>query len=307
MGSSSPHYIQMAVRNTRAYNMLVVVACVWFLTAVALRETLIAKIPLHKNPPPHIWSLMGTFMALYGMRLVDHALGNAAFRQDVTIFVVSLFAGFLLDRIVLIPCCLKGRYPIIHCLGNIVVAAVAWNGAAGAFMRPSDALRAASDLSPYVIALAIHAYHVIAFRPLPAADWKHHLLMVVLPLPLVVWVPSGQLTGLVLFATCGAPGAISYGAIALRKNDVLSRLEEKRINAAVNTWFRVPLVTISGYAVFVATWSHPAPTLDRVVGTCISLLIFWNGQFYGRQVVENYGSCIMECRVDRTVPHPTVC
>ena len=96
----------MVGRNIRAYNMLVVVACVWFLTAVALRESLIAMArywppPLNKNPPPHIWSLMATFTALYGMRLVDHALGNAAFRQDATIFVVSLFAGFLLDRVVL--------------------------------------------------------------------------------------------------------------------------------------------------------------------------------------------------------------
>ena len=287
--------------------MLVVVACVWFLTAVALRESLIARNPLDKNPPPHIWSLMGTFSLLYGMRLVDHALGNAVFRQDATIFVVSLFAGFLLDRVVLIPCRLKGRYQIIHCLGNIMVAGLAWNDAASAFMHPSDALRGESNLAPYVVALAIHAYHVLAFRPLPAADWKHHLLMIVLPLPIVVCISSGQLTSLTLLAACGAPGAITYGAVALRKNGVLSRLEEKRINAAVNTWFRVPLVTISGYTVFVATWSRPAPALDTAIGTCISILIFWNGQFYGRQVVENYGSCIMECRSDRNVPCPTVC
>ena len=58
-----------------------------------------------------------------------------------------------------------------------------------------------------------------------------------------------------------------------------------------------------------AAATQPArnPIIEVVVGTGISILIFWNGQFYGRQVVENYGSCIMECRSDHRVPHPTVC
>ena len=305
--------VRVHTASARVYNMLVVVLCVWCLTAIAVRERL-AEIAISPQTPAHLWSLLKTFVVLYGIAIGKHALGSDAFRRRATahcaLLMVSLFAGFILDRVALIPARLRGRYQIIHCLGNIVVAALAWDDAVNAFMRPSNALHGDSNLSPYTVALAIHAYHVLAFRPLPAADWKHHLLMIGGTLPIVAWFPSGRLTGLSLFAACGAPGAITYGAIALRKNEYLSRLEEKRINAAVNTWFRGPLVTISGYVVFVATWDRPAPMSQwapTAVGTCISLLIFWNGQFYGRQVVENYGSCIMQGRPGTFVPPPTVC
>ena len=254
---------------------------------------------------------MQAFMVLCGMRFGDYILVDRVSRQCAALFLISLLACYLLDRIALIPARLRGRYQIIHCLGNIVVAGLAWEDAANAFVHPSSALHGDSDLSPYIVALAIHVYHVLAFRPLTHEEWKHHLLMVFVPLPIVIWFRAGRLSSLSVFAACGAPGAICYGAIGLRKNGVLSRLTEKRINAAVNTWFRSPLVTIAGYVVFVAIWDHPTRTFGRTpaaMGTSIAILMFWNGQFYGRQVVENYGCCRMEFDDGRrSVPPPTVC
>ena len=249
-------------------------------------------------------------MLVLGMRLADHAVSTRISQSHCTLFYMSLFACFMFDRVVLTPAKLEGRYQIIHCLGNIVVSVFAWEDASHALLHPSTALQRESNLCPYIVTLAIHTYHVLAFRPLSPADWKHHLLMMGGTLPIVAWFPSGRLASLASFAASGAPGAICYAAISLRKNHLISRLEEKRINAAVNTWFRGPLVTVSGYVIFVAIWDHEDSVSDNVgaaIGTCLAILVFWNGQFYGRQVVENYGSCIMQCHTGNDVPAPTVC
>ena len=290
--------------------MLAVVCCVWGLTAIVVRERLFELTAGYYQTPAYVWSLVKAVTVLYAVWLAEAVHTHSALRVFGVMFLMSLLGCFLLDRIALIPARLQGRYQIIHSLVNLIIAGIAWEDASHAFMHPSSALQGDSDVSPYIIVLGLHTYHVLAFTLTPA-DWRHHWLMIGITLPIVTYLPSGRLTGLATFAACGAPGAICYAAIAFRKNNLLNRLEEKRINAAVNTWFRSPLVTVSGYVVFVAIWDRPVDGklewISAAIGTCISILIFWNGQFYGRQVVENYGSCIMECKAGKPVPPPTVC
>ena len=127
--------------SARTYNTLVVVACVWGLTAIALRDRL-TEIAIRLEIPAYVNSLMKAFMILFGVRLIEYPYG--------TLFLTSLLGCFILDRLV---AQLRGRYQIIHCVGNIAVAALAWEPAAKAFMHPSTALQGDSYLSPYIIAL----------------------------------------------------------------------------------------------------------------------------------------------------------
>ena len=110
--------------------------------------------------------------------------------------------------------------------------------------------------------------------------------------PMVFHSGSGCILDYCCFFLSGLPGGISYLLLALRKNGKLDRLIEKRVNAALNTWIRTPFTVVGGYIVFALVYKkRNALSTPEVLGALIiSGLTAWNGLFYGRRVVENYGS-----------------
>lgn len=195
----------------------------------------------------------------------------------------------------------RGKYVIIHALANVSITLLAFPDAWFALNEPHSSLEEQPNVHPFSIVVAIHAYHVLCYD-LTSADWLHHIVMIVGTVPANALHNCGCLVNLCSFSICGAPGAICYTAIALRKNDIITRTVEKRINAAVNTWFRTPLITITSYVIFIA-----AKDSHLNYQMLIALLVFWNGQYYGRQVVENYGAHVGRSAGDCRTPPPTAC
>ena len=194
-----------------------------------------------------------------------------------------------------------GKYVIIHSVANICVSVLSYQDALRALLYPLEALKHPAAVEPFAIVVAIHAYHVCFFK-LTKADWLHHMVMVAATVPANALYDSGLLVNLCSFSICGAPGALCYFSIALRKNDLISRTVEKRVNAAVNTWFRTPLITITAYVIFVLT--RDTHLNYQMV---IALLVYWNGQYYGRQVVENYGAHVARLDTAARTPPPKAC
>lgn len=234
----------------------------------------------------------------------DALFGN---RGCTILFTVAILA--VADVVLLKPFALKGRYEFLHAVGNAVVTVLCFPGMMSTLLEPMSSWDGPISISGYCVAIGIHAYHVIAFQPLSSADWMHHILMIGLVGPIVFHYGSGCVLDFCCFYLSGLPGGISYALLALRKNNKLGRMTEKRINAAINTWIRTPFTVIGAYIICTLVWKKRAELTQAeiVMALTIAGLTAWNGLFYGRRVVENYGSCRMPATKGIKLPNPRVC
>jgi hypothetical protein len=187
---------------------------------------------------------------------------------------------------------LKGRYEILHAIGNGVATALTAGGMLETLFDPIHAFHCPTNMNGYCVCIGIHTYHVLAFRPLPLLEWIHHILMIGLVGPIVFYFPVGSILDYCVFFLSGFPGGMSYVLLALRKNHYVEAITEKRFNAAINTWIRTPFTVIGGYLIFQVVWVKRANLtyVEILAGLFVAALSAWNGIFFGRRVVENYGN-----------------
>ena len=67
-----------------------------------------------------------------------------------------------------------------------------------------------TDTRACMIIAALHIYHILAYQPLNAVDWTHHILMVVITLPLAYGMQPGPLLNHGAFFASGLPGGLDY-------------------------------------------------------------------------------------------------
>ena len=193
--------------------------------------------------------------------------------RGLTILVTTLCL-WMVDRMVLVPRKLKGRYFILHAAGNAIAVVLTWNGMVRTLLDPVHAAEGDVQIFGYCVVVAIHLYHVLAFRPLPQVEWVHDVLMISLylhispyiSLPQVEWVHHVLMIGVVgpvvfyyargaiidycSFFLSGLPGGIDYVMLALVKNGRISKEVEKRVNSGINTWMRTPFGVVGAYILF---------------------------------------------------------
>ena len=97
--------------------------------------------------------------------------------RGLTILVTTLCL-WMVDRMVLVPLKLKGRYFILHAAGNAIAVVLTWNGMVRTLLDPVHAAEGDVQIFGYCVVVAIHLYHVLAFRPLPQVEWVHDVLMI---------------------------------------------------------------------------------------------------------------------------------
>ena len=111
--------------------------------------------------------------------------------RGLTILVTTLCL-WMADRMVLVPLKLKGRYFILHAAGNAIAVVLTWNGMVRTLLDPVHAAEGDVQIFGYCVVVAIHLYHVLAFRPLPQVEWVHHVLMISLYLPISPYISLPQ-------------------------------------------------------------------------------------------------------------------
>jgi|TARA_B110001469_G_C9587471_1_gene291465 hypothetical protein len=122
------------------------------------------------------------------------------------------------DRLVLVPLKLKGRYFILHAAGNAIAVILTFNGMTRTLLDPVHAAEGDVQIFGYCVVVAIHLYHVLAFRPLPQVEWVHHVLMIGIVGPVVFYYARGAIIDYCSFFLSGLPGGIDYVMLALVKN-----------------------------------------------------------------------------------------
>eukprot|EP00759_Apiculatamorpha_spiralis_P014080 PhF_6_TR20815/c0_g1_i2/m.29946 len=223
----------------------------------------------------------------------------------VAIFLVHfVFCDFLLSRI--IDRSNKGHWFAMHALANLYVVILAAPDLYSTLTDPMNGMSkggcnhrlwSCNDVATSAI-LAIHMYHVLAYRNLTADDWFHHILFCTTILPLHFVYSWGVWANTLPFFISGLPGGIDYVLLTLVKTKVIHSLTEKKLNVYLNLWLRAPgliSVLVLNYIGFLYS-DHNIPAIPCIGG---GMLVLFNAQYYSERVVAS-----MHTTVIQGVPSP---
>eukprot|EP00668_Euglena_longa_P001991 GGOE01002318.1.p1 GENE.GGOE01002318.1~~GGOE01002318.1.p1 ORF type:complete len:259 (-),score=80.03 GGOE01002318.1:404-1180(-) len=204
-----------------------------------------------------------------------------------------------------------GRYYVLHICCNFFVVAVHLDDVLAAYKDPIFSYQLPCDNRGTVAILACHLHHILWYRPLPMVDWVHHILMIIVMLPLAYGLQPGALLGHGAFYASGLPGGLDYIMLVAVKQGWMESITEKRLNTSVQLWIRAPgclchaiLTWVSWSAaqhsgvpynkdIILPEWMFVPATLTMV------LLFFWNGLYFLVRVVDNYAERRTELRFQK--------
>ena len=190
-----------------------------------------------------------------------------------------------------------GRYYCMHFISNMLIIFFTIPDLIHTYFDFANFLSYNLNYLAVIITFSIHIFHVIwYFKKLRFDDWLHHILMVLVALPIGLIGKSGSLMGHSLFYLTGLPGGIDYLLLFLVRNNCLSSIKEKRINTFLNLWIRCPgciahsILTVVGFLMNM----HNSGIIDYISTIFTSLLVYWNGIYFMNQIVVNYNIIIYD-------------
>jgi hypothetical protein len=202
-----------------------------------------------------------------------------------------IFSGFCaIDRLLAKFTPLDGLYYLLHTIHNGTIVYLTGSEVYNTITHFDLINTMPKNLLALECVYALHFYHIaIYWRKFRFDDWLHHVLMIGVALPIGTFFDSKSLVGYSLFFTTGLPGGIDYFLLFLVRNGWLNRQTEKNINTQLNVWCRSPgcvshaILTVAFASIYGVWYS-----LDWCAAMLAAALTFWNGQYFMRQVVENY-------------------
>jgi hypothetical protein len=202
-----------------------------------------------------------------------------------------IFSGFCAaDQLLARFTPLDGLYYLLHSIHNGAIVYLTGSEVYNTITRFDLINTMPKNLLALECVYALHFYHIaIYWRKFRFDDWLHHILMIGVALPIGTFFDSKSLVGYSLFFTTGLPGGVDYFLLFLVRNGWLNRQTEKAVNTYLNVWCRSPgcvshaVLTVAFACIYGVQYS-----LDWWAAITAATLTFWNGQYFMRQVVENY-------------------
>lgn len=130
---------------------------------------------------------------------------------------------------------------------------------------------------------SLHLYHLCCFDNLRLDDYLHHIIMIIC-FNLSILNVQGSYPGSFLFFMNGLPGFIDYNMLIFSKYNLISKITEKNINTYLNVYIRSP-----GIIFTLGSLLYHVKNKDFLFGMNF-FFIFFNGQYYTRDVCINYGN-----------------
>jgi hypothetical protein len=191
----------------------------------------------------------------------------------------------------------KARYFVCHTIINALITLLVLQDSWWLLSDPLGALEHKSCSNvPLGLVFAIHFYHMIgAFVPkkyggfkLYYVDWLHHILMVVLGCPAIMFAAMGPTVNFNFLFVCGIPGGLDYFMLVRVKEGLMKPLEEKRINTLMNVWCRCPFLVSTVVLTFIQLHMHQPPWHIVCLRVFCCMINWWNGLYFMERVVSNY-------------------
>lgn len=191
-----------------------------------------------------------------------------------------------------------------HVLSQDVVASYA---------DPSAAAFGPCDTRGAIAIYALHLYHIVFYRPLVFIDWLHHLVMVVVMLPLAYCLVPGHLLGHGAFYSSGLPGGIDYLMLVMVKRGWMKSIDEKSYNVPIQVCVYVFVCLCLVFVVSVVRGACAAYTaMAALRRSSHSMCFVWIlRNFYGAKTLDavlcHPPSCPQEVQHVLTPIRPLTC
>lgn len=189
----------------------------------------------------------------------------------------------------------QGTYYLVHAFHNMLMVRATLGDVITTFTDFHNLEKYEPNYYAASLCFALHFYHIaLYYNKLRYDDWLHHGLMIFIALPVGLILPSSTLLGYSLFFSTGLPSILDYLLLFGVRNGWVERMTEKRVNYFLNVWLRSPgcvshAVLTLAYA-FSMTENGGTDSFWQIktLGLLPPLLMFWNGQYFMAQVVEDY-------------------
>jgi hypothetical protein len=203
--------------------------------------------------------------------------------------IASFFTLFsILDRIITNRGW-QNPYYAVHAIHNAGIVAVTAPDIYATFTDLYNLEKYTTNLLAVQLCIALHFYHIALYwQKFRFDDWLHHGLMIGIAMPSALLVQTYTFMGFSLFFTTGLPGGIDYALLFLVRNGYLEKHTEKRINTFLNVWLRSPGCVAMTSLTLATQLSRSMNFIPLCLSLLPALLTFWNGQYFMRQVVEDW-------------------
>ena len=205
--------------------------------------------------------------------------------------ICYLIGAFILFDYLLNVFSIEGRYYINHFIGNMLIVYNTLYCVSNSYNykdydQDNKCDYNSIDLSRNII-YALHFYHVIwYFNKLRKDDWIHHIIMVLVALPLSHFSDKYNIIGHSFFFTTGLPGGIDYLLLFLVRNNIINKMIEKKINRGLNLWIRCPGCIATVVLIFIN--SKQLSYIISIGSYILMIALYWNGIYFMEQSVSNY-------------------
>lgn len=190
------------------------------------------------------------------------------------------------------------KWYAIHTVGNLAITILSAKDMIRTMVDPINSVENIANHNsltclqsyPILIMSSIHLYHILLyFKEMTTIDWIHHLANSGVVGSICTFIIRGSIVNHGLFFMCGLPGGIDYLMLTLNDYNLLSRLNEKRINRYLNMYIRLPGILFNCYAGFVYFLYNKMLPCNVTFGAIVLILNSWNSIYFAQRVVENYG------------------
>ena len=212
-------------------------------------------------------------------------------------FSIPIITGlFILLDIIIDKCKINGNYYIIHLIANTIVVYNTMQDMLLSYVYKHDI----QSIIPYNnnnldftknIIYSLHFYHIIwYFNKLRKDDWIHHIIMILIALPLVELLYPSPLIGHCLFFTTGLPGGIDYLLLIFVRNNIINKMTEKQINNIINLWIRCPgCISNATLSLSNLLLNYNILSIYEILAASIIIIcVYWNGIYFMAQVTHDY-------------------
>lgn len=174
----------------------------------------------------------------------------------------------------------KYRWFLLHAFSNYYIMTNSFNDLKYCLLSPSlcsNTYWINTSYNSFLMCTCIHIYHCLFFK-LTKDDILHHLIMLCIAGPLSLFSKKISITSSLFFLS-GLPGFIDYTILWIFKLFNLDNTIRKKIYTYTNLIIRSPGCIILTYI----------NMLNITKINCIlSVILFWNGQYYLNQSIHNY-------------------
>lgn len=128
----------------------------------------------------------------------------------------------------------------MHAIGNAFVVIFGLRDVITSFSDPFASGKGDYNLVPFYFIVAVHAYHMIAFKNLTTDDYVHHIVFGGIICTFGFLDSWGPVQNVVAFFLSGLPGGLIYCNLVMVKHNLMDYVTEKKWSARINVWLRAP-------------------------------------------------------------------